>query len=37
MRGAFTPNPEGYEVYGFSQGEVLEALALAKQHPELLT
>lgn len=37
MRGAFTPNPGGYEVYGFSQGEVLEALALAKQHPELLT
>ena len=37
MRGAFTRNPVGYEVYGFEQGEIMEALALAKQHPELLT
>lgn len=37
MRGAFTLNPVGYEVYGFEQGEIMEALALAKQHPELLT
>lgn len=37
MRGAFTLNPVGYEVYGFEQGEILEALALAKQHPILLT
>lgn len=36
MSGAFTQNPVGYEVYGFEQGEILEALALAKQHPELL-
>lgn len=37
MRGAFTLNPVGYEVYGFEQGEILEALALAKQHSEFLT
>lgn len=37
MRGAFTQNAPGYEVYGFEQGEILEALALAKQHPELLS
>lgn len=36
MRGAFTLNPAGYEVYGFEQGEILEALAVCKQHPELL-
>lgn len=36
MRGAFTLNPQGYEVYGFEQGEILEALALCLQHPELL-
>lgn len=35
MRGAFTLNPEGYEVYGFHQGEVLEALGLALRIPEL--
>lgn len=37
MRGAFTFNPAGFEVYGFHQGEVMEALALCKQHPDLLT
>ena len=37
MQGAFTLNPVEFEVYGFEQGEVLEALALCKQHPELLT
>ena len=37
MRGAFTTNPEGFEVYGFEQGEILEALALCVQHPELLS
>lgn len=36
MRGAFTLNPAGWEVYGFEQGEILDALALCKQHPELL-
>ena len=36
MRGAFTNNPEGFEVYGFEQGEILEALALCIQHPELI-
>jgi hypothetical protein len=36
MRGAFTTNPTGFEVYGFEQGEVLEALALCKQHLTLL-
>lgn len=36
MRGAFTQNPTGFEVYGFEQGEILEALALCKQHPSLL-
>lgn len=36
MNGAFTGNPDGYEVYGFEQGEILEALALAKQHPQFL-
>jgi hypothetical protein len=36
MRGAFTTNPVGFEVYGFEQGEILEALALCLQHPELL-
>lgn len=37
MTGAFTQNPTGFEVYGFEQGEILEALALAKQHPDLLS
>lgn len=37
MSGAYTQNPTGFEVYGFEQGEILEALALAKQHPELLS
>lgn len=37
MDGAFTSNPAGYEVYGFEHGEIMEALSLAKQHPELLT
>lgn len=37
MRGAFTLNPEEYDVYGFQQGEILEALALAVQNPDLLT
>ena len=37
MQGAFTKNPDGYEVYGFEQGEILEALALCKQHPHLLS
>lgn len=36
MRGAFTLNPAGFEVYGFEQGEILEALALCKQNPALL-
>lgn len=36
MRGAFTLDPTGYLVYGFEQGEILEALALCKQHPTLL-
>lgn len=36
MNGAFTWRPENYEVYGFEHGEILEALALAKQHPEFL-
>lgn len=36
MRGSFTLNPSGYEVYGFEQGEVLEALALCLQHEEVL-
>ena len=37
MRGAFTQNPAGFEVYGFEQGEVLEALALCLQYPELVS
>ena len=37
MVGAFTSNPEGFVVYGFEQGEILEALALAKQNPLFLT
>jgi hypothetical protein len=37
MHGAFTKNPDGFEVYGFEQGEVLEALALCLQHRELLS
>lgn len=36
MDGAFTQRPAEFEVYGFEQGEIMEALALAKQHPELL-
>lgn len=36
MNGAFTANPDGFEVYGFEQGEILEALALAKQNPTFL-
>jgi hypothetical protein len=36
MRGAFTLNPTGFEVYGFEQGEILEALALCVQHPNLM-
>lgn len=37
MSGAFTQKPAEFEVYGFEQGEILEALALAKQHPTLLS
>ena len=36
MRGAFTQNPSGFEVYGFEQGEIMEALALCLQHRDLL-
>lgn len=36
MRGAFTQNPDGFEVYGFEQGEIMEALALCLQHKELI-
>lgn len=36
MNGAFTKNAAGYEVYGFEQGEIMESLALALQHPSLL-
>lgn len=36
MHGAFTLDPTGFVVYGFEQGEILEALALCKQHPDLL-
>lgn len=36
MRGSFTMNPQGYEVYGFEQGEILEALGLCLQYPEVL-
>ena len=36
MQGAFTQNPEGFEVYGFEQGEIIEALAFCLQHKELL-
>ena len=36
VRGAFTLNPQGFEVYGFQQGEILDALALAAQNPDLV-
>ena len=36
MRGAFTLNPAAYEVYGFHQGEIMDALGLALAHPELM-
>ena len=37
MRGAFSLNPEAYESYGFHQGEIMDALALALQNPDYLT
>lgn len=36
MRGAFTLNPAAFEVYSFHQGEILDALALAAQNPDLV-
>ena len=36
MRGAFTLKPAEYEVYGFHQGEIMDALGLALAHPELM-
>ena len=36
MSGAFTLSPSTYDVYGFQQGEVMDALALALQHPTLV-
>lgn len=36
MRGAFSLAPAQFRAYGFQQGEVHDALALALQHPQVL-
>lgn len=36
MRGCFTLKPREFEAYGFQQGEILDALALAAQNEKLI-
>ncbi|MFW7267548.1 phage tail protein [Gluconacetobacter sp. Hr-1-5] len=36
VRGAFTLNPAGYEVYGFAQGEILDGISHALRYPQFV-